>query len=106
MRFSVVEEIYNAAVKDPNVYFITGDLGHAKTKEFQTDLKDQYFNGGMAEQNIVGMAAGLALCGKKVFVYSIVPFITLRCIEQIKIDVCEQNADVTVVGVGGGFAYG
>ena len=63
-------------------------------------------NAGMSEQHIIGMAAGLALEGMKVFVYSIVPFITLRCFEQIKVDVCYHNTDVTIIGAGGGFAYG
>lgn len=106
MRFSAIETIYNAALQDPKIVFITGDLGHMNTEEFQKNFPGRYFNAGMAEQNIVGMAAGMALMGMKVFVYSIVPFITLRCIEQIKVDVCEQNLDVTVVGVGGGLAYG
>lgn len=104
MRFSVVETIYEAALKDPKICFIQGDLGHAKTEEFRKNLPDRYYNGGMAEQNIIGMAAGLALSGMKVFVYSIVPFITLRCFEQIKVDVCSHNADVTIIGVGGGIA--
>lgn len=106
MRFTAVEVLYEAALKDPNIYFITGDIGHANPKAFQERLADQYFNAGMAEQNIVGVAAGLALSGRKVFVYSIVPFITLRCFEQIKVDVCYHNVDVTVIGVGGGFTYG
>lgn len=106
MRFTIVETIYEAALKNPSIYFISGDLGHAKTKEFQEKLRDQYFNAGMAEQNIIGVAAGLALSGMKVFVYSIVPFITLRCFEQIKNDICYHNVDVTIVGIGGGFAYG
>lgn len=106
MRFSAIETIYNAALKDPKIVFITGDLGHMNTEEFQQNFPGRYFNAGMAEQNIIGMAAGMALLGMKVFVYSIVPFITLRCIEQIKVDVCEQNLDVTVIGVGGGLAYG
>jgi transketolase len=106
MRFSCIETIYNAALKDPKIVFITGDLGHMNTEEFKKNLPGRYFNAGMAEQNIVGMASGMALSGMKVFVYSIVPFITLRCIEQIKIDMCIHNVDVTVIGVGGGLAYG
>ncbi|MDO8505600.1 MAG: transketolase C-terminal domain-containing protein [bacterium] len=105
MRFAVVEEIYEAALRDKNIYFITGDLSHAKVEEFKKNIPDQYLNAGMAEQNLIGVAAGLALSGMKVFVYSIVPFITLRCFEQIKVDVCYHNVDVTIIGVGGGFAY-
>lgn len=106
MRFEAVQAIYNAGVDDPRVYFITGDYGHAKTEEFRKNFGNRYFNAGIAEQNILGMAAGLALSGMKVFVYSIVPFVTLRCYEQIKIDVCDQNVDVTIIGGGEGFAYG
>jgi transketolase len=106
MRFEVVKAIYEAALKDKRIYFISGDMGHAYVDEFKNNLGCRYYNGGMAEQNIIGVAAGLALSGKKVFVYSIVPFITLRCLEQIKVDVCLHNVDVTIIGVGGGFAYG
>jgi transketolase len=106
MRFAVVKEVYNAGLENPNICFITGDYGHANTEEFRRNFVGRYFNAGMSEQNIIGMAAGMALEGMKVFVYSIVPFITLRCYEQIKIDVCEHNLDVTIIGGGGGFAYG
>ncbi len=63
-------------------------------------------NAGIAEQNMMGIAAGLALSGMKVFVYSISPFVTMRCFEQVKNDVCYQNVDVNIIGVGGGFIYG
>jgi transketolase len=106
MRFEVVKTIYRVGENDPRFYFITGDYGHANTEEFKTTWKGRYFNGGMSEQNIIGMAAGLALTGNKAFVFSIVPFVTLRCYEQIKIDVCLQNTDVTIIGGGEGFAYG
>lgn len=105
MRFAVVETIYEAALRDKNIYFITGDLGHAKSEEFKKNIPDQYLNGGMAEQNLIGVASGLALSGMKVFVYSIVPFITLRCFEQIKVDVCYHDVDVTIIGVGAGLSY-
>jgi len=106
MRFEAVKAIYETGAADKDLYFITGDLGHMNTSEFRRDMPGRYFNGGMSEQNIVGMAAGLALAGKQAVVYSIVPFITLRPYEQIKVDVCDQNLNVIVVGVGGGFAYG
>src|SRR5579864_5930742 len=101
MRYEIIKAIYAAGEHNPNFYFITGDYGHANTEEFKKNWAGRYFNGGMSEQNIIGTAAGLALSGKKVFVYSIVPFITLRCYEQIKIDVCEHNVDVTIIGGGG-----
>ena len=105
MRFEVVRTIYNRALQDKSIYFITGDLEHIHAEAFRKNLPKQYINAGIAEQNIIGIAAGLALSGNKVFVYSIAPFITMRCYEQIRVDVCYQNLNVTVIGVGGGFAY-
>ncbi len=106
MRFAVVNTIYKAALQNPNIIFMTGDLSHANENEFRTNLPNQYINVGIAEQNMIGIAAGLALSGKKVFAYSIVPFVTMRCFEQVKSDLCYQNLDVTLIGVGGGFIYG
>ncbi|MFH1947169.1 MAG: transketolase C-terminal domain-containing protein [Candidatus Magasanikbacteria bacterium] len=88
------------------MYFLTGDLGYSVLEDFQSELPDQVINAGIAEQNMMSVAAGLALAGKKVFVYSIIPFVTMRCFEQVRVDVCYQNLDVTIIGVGGGFAYG
>jgi len=106
MRFAVVNSIYEAALKNKDIVFLTGDLNHVHEKEFRKNIPDQYINVGIAEQNMIGIAAGLALSGKKVFVYSITPFVTMRCFEQVKSDVCYQNLDVNLIGVGGGFAYG
>ncbi len=106
MRFEAVRAIYENGLKNNSLWFINGDLGHMKTEEFRRDFGARYINGGMSEQNIIGVSAGLALSGMQVVAYSIVPFITLRCIEQIKIDICDQNLNVIVLGVGGGFAYG
>jgi transketolase len=106
MRITVIKSLYEAGLRDKNIYFITGDLQHPNYEEFKANWGPRYINAGMAEQNIVSMAAGLALSGKKVFVFSIIPFITLRCIEQIKVDVCDMNLDVTVLGAGSGFIYG
>lgn len=106
MRNTIVNLIHEAAKQDPNVYFLTGDLGYSVIEKFQKDLPRQCINMGISEQNMMGSAAGLALEGKKVFVYSIVPFVTMRCFEQIRTDVAIQNLDVNIIGVGGGFAYG
>lgn len=106
MRFTVVKNIYQAALKNQKIYFLTGDLGHAYEDDFKKNIPNQYINAGIAEQNMMGIAAGLALSGMKVFVYSISPFVTMRCFEQIKNDVCYQNVDVNIIGVGGGFSYG
>lgn len=107
MRFEVIKTIYEAALSDSRAVFITGDLGHAHLEDFRKNLQGryQYINAGIAEQNIIGIAAGMALCGNKVFVYSIAPFITMRCYEQIKVDICYQNLNVTIIGVGAGYAY-
>lgn len=106
MRNTIVNIIHNAARKNKDIYFLTGDLGYSVLEDFQSELPDQVINTGIAEQNMMSVAAGLALAGKKVFVYSIVPFVTMRCFEQVRVDVCYQNLDVTIIGVGGGFAYG
>jgi len=67
---------------------------------------NNFFNMGISEQNMIGVAAGLTLTGKKVFAYSIIPFVTFKCVEQIRNDLCYPNLDVVVVGVGSGFSYG
>lgn len=105
MRFEVVKTIYEAALKDSRIVFMTGDLGHANVEEFKKNLPSQYINVGIAEQNMIGIAAGLAFSGHRVFAYSIAPFVTMRCFEQIKVDVCYQNLPVVVIGVAAGYAY-
>ena len=105
MRFETIKTIYNAALADSKIIFLTGDLDHAHRDDFRKNLPDQYFSVGIAEQNMIGIAAGLALSGHRVFVYSIAPFVTMRCYEQIKVDVCYQNTSVVVIGVGAGYAY-
>lgn len=106
MRFEAIRAVYEYGKACHNFCFITGDYGHAKTNEFRKEFAGLYFNAGMSEQHIIGMAAGLALTGIKTVVYSIAPFITLRCLEQIKIDLCEHEANVIIIGGGGGLAYG
>ncbi|MFA5260338.1 MAG: transketolase C-terminal domain-containing protein [Candidatus Omnitrophota bacterium] len=105
-RDAFFEELYRLAEEDRNVIFMTADMGAFSLERFKRDLPRQYFNVGVAEQNMVSVAAGLAMAGKKVFIYSIVPFVTLRCLEQIKIDLCGMNLPVTVVGIGAGVMYG
>lgn len=85
---------------------VTGDLGFMVLEGFRDTFPAQYLNAGVAEQNMIGVATGLALSGKRVFVYSIVPFVTCRCLEHIRNDVCYHNVPVCVVGVGGGYSYG
>ena len=106
MRNAFLSELHELAREDPRIVFITGDLGFGVVEEFMEELPDQFVNAGVAEQNMTGMAAGMALSGKIVFTYSIANFPTLRCLEHIRNDVCYHDADVKVVSVGGGFAYG
>ena len=83
-----------------------GDLGFGVVVEFASRFPNQFLNVGVAEQNMTGVAAGMAMSGRIVFTYSIANFPTLRCIEQIRNDVCYHRANVTVAAVGGGLAYG
>src|SRR5438445_12614484 len=94
------------AEKDPRVNLVVGDLGFGVVEPLARKLPQQFLNVGVAEQNMTGLAAGMALCGKIVFTYSIANFPTLRCLEQIRNDICYHDADVKIVAVGGGFAYG
>jgi len=106
MRKSFVKALIELAKKDKDVCLLTGDLGYHVFEEFVKEFPDRFFNCGISEQNMVGMSAGLALSGKKPYVYSIVPFATLRPFEQIRTDICYQNLNVKIIGVGGGFSYG
>lgn len=106
MRTAFLNELFELAKQDPGIVFMTGDLGFSVVEKFMTELPDQFVNAGVAEQNMTGMAAGLALSGKIVFTYSIANFPTLRCLEHIRNDVCYHNANVKIVSVGGGFSYG
>ena len=105
-RDAFFDELYRLAAEDRNVIFMTADMGAFSLERFKRDFPQQYINVGVAEQNMVSVAAGLAMAGKKVFIYSIVPFVTLRCLEQIKIDLCCMALPVTVVGIGAGVMYG
>ncbi len=106
MRDHVVGAITQHAMQDDSILLVTGDLGFGVLNEFRERCPDQFINAGVAEQNMTGLAAGLALEGFKVFTYSIANFPTLRCLEQLRNDVCYHNANVTVIAVGGGFSYG
>ena len=87
MRDAFVKTLLEEAKKDKNIILITGDLGFGVLDEFQKELPDQFINSGVNEQAMMGMAAGIASTGKRVFVYSIGNFPTLRCLEQIRNDV-------------------
>ena len=106
MRSGIIKTIHELMRKDENIYFLTGDLGYHVLEDMQAEFPKRVINMGVAEQNMMSVAAGLALSGKKVYVYSIIPFATMRCFEQIRNDVCYNNADVTILGVGSGLSYG
>ncbi len=106
MRNTFINGLYEAAKNDPEIMVIIGDLGFSAFEPFREQLPEQCINVGICEQNMIGIAAGLAMMQKKVFVYSIIPFLTMRCYEQIRNDICYQNLPVTLIGVGAGFAYG
>jgi len=106
IRDAFFDEVYAIACEDPNVIFLVADMGAFSLNKFKNDLGSQYINVGVAEQNLVSIAAGLALGGKKVFIYTIAPFVTQRCYEQIKIDLCCMQLPVTIIGSGPGITYG
>lgn len=106
MRSAFIATLTARARRDPRIVLVTGDLGFGVVTEFASELPDQFVNAGVAEQNMTGLAAGMAMSGKIVVTYSIANFPTLRCFEQIRNDVCAHHLNVKVVSVGGGYAYG
>ena len=106
MRNKFVQTILEIAKKDKKFHLVTGDLGFGVLQPLWDEVPDQITNAGIAEQSMTGIAAGMALSGKKVFTYSIGNFPTLRCLEQIRNDCAYHNANVKIVCVGGGFVYG
>ncbi len=106
MRDSVVGRLTELAQEDQRVILITGDLGFGVLNEYREKCAGQFINAGVAEQNMTGVATGMALEGMIVFTYSIGNFPTLRCLEQIRNDACYHNANVKILAVGGGFSYG
>lgn len=106
MRKAFIGYLTNAAKKNKDIYLLTADLGFSVFEGFRERFPDRFINVGVAEANMAGVAAGLALCAKTVFIYSIAPFVTLRCFEQVRNDICYQHLKVCLIGVGGGFSYG
>jgi len=106
MRNAFIRGLTALAQEDERVVLLTGDLGFKIFDDFARRFPGRFVNVGVAEANMIGIAAGLALGGYRPFAYSIAPFVTLRCLEQIRNDVCYNRAPVTIVGVGGGYSYG
>ena len=106
MRSALINNIQTELASNPTSYLLTGDLGFGIFDGFSQKYPKQFFNCGIAEQNMTSVACGLAHEGATVFTYSIGNFSTLRCLEQIRNDVCYHNSNVTVITVGAGFSYG
>lgn len=105
MRDAFISRLTEKARLDSAIVLLTNDYGAPSLDRFREELPGQFFNMGIAEQNMISVAAGMTMGGRKVFVYSIASFLTLRCLEQIKIDVCTMNLPVNMVGVGTAYAY-
>lgn len=106
MRTAFIQELVLQARSHPQVFLAVGDLGYSVVEPFAREFPDRFLNAGVAEQNLTGLAAGLAAGGYHVFTYSIANFPTLRCLEQIRNDVGYHDLPVTVVSVGAGLSYG
>ncbi len=106
MRNAFIQELVALARQHPQIALIVGDLGYSVIEPFADEFPDRFINAGVAEQNMTGLAAGMASEGYHVFTYSIANFPTFRCAEQIRNDVAYHKLPVTVVAVGGGLAYG
>lgn len=105
MRDAFFTGLYEIFKKDKNCIFITADNGAPTLDRFAKDFPKQYYNVGIAEQQLIGMACGMAFEGKKVYTYAIAPFVTIRCYDQNKLDMCAMNLPIINLGVGAGYAY-
>ncbi len=105
MRNVFFDRLNEVAKRDTRILLINPDTAGFHCERFIRELPTQYLNVGVAEQNSIGIAAGLALEGKLPFVFNILTFATLRCYEQVRLDLCSMDLPVTIVGVGAGFDY-
>jgi len=106
VRTAFINTLCALAAEDSSIWLATGDLGYSVVERFAERFPERFVNAGIAEQHLTGLATGIALSGSTVFTYSIANFPTMRCLEQIRNDVCYHAADVKIVAVGGGFVYG
>ncbi len=106
MRAAFFEALLELAERDDRTNLVVADIGFGVVEPFAERFPDRFLNVGVAEQNMAGIAAGMALSGKIVFTYSIANFPTIRCLEQVRNDICYHGANVKIVAVGGGLAYG
>lgn len=106
MRSAFIDTLEGLCRSDRNIFLLSADLGFKLFDNFEKNHPDRFLNMGIAEANMVGTAAGLALSGKKVYCYSIIPFFIMRCFELIRISLSYHNLNVRLVGVGSGLSYG
>ena len=106
MRDAFVDALSEAAARDDRIWLLTGDLGYNVLEGFAERFPNRYVNAGVAEQNMIGVAAGIAMAGNIPFVYSLANFPIVRCLEQIRNDVCYHDLPVRIVALGGGLTYG
>lgn len=105
MRTAFIKELIEEAKINNSIFLIVADLGFSVVEPFAEQFPDRFLNVGIAEQNMAGIASGLAMEGYNVYIYSIGNFPTLRCMEQIRYDICYHNVNVKIIAVGGGYAY-
>ena len=105
MRDAFFDAVYDEAAQNPSVYFLSDDHGAFSLERFQKDFPDRYINIGIAEQNMIGVSSGLSLSGKIVYCYGISPFVSLKVLEQISLDLAAIGSNVNIVSVGAGFTY-
>ena len=105
MRNAFASEITALAREDGRIVLLSGDIGNRLFNAFKAQSPERFFNCGVAEANMTSVAAGMALCGLRPITYTIAPFNTARCLEQIRVDICYHNLPVIIVGVGAGLSY-
>ena len=106
MRKAFNQELLKIAERDPRVFMILADIGYGEIEPFANRFPDRFINCGVAEQEMTGVACGVAMEGNIAITYSIANFPTIRCLEQVRNDVCYHNANVKIVIIGGGVSYG
>jgi len=105
MRNAFADEVTKLGAEMETLMLLSGDIGNKLFDEFKRRFPERFLNCGVAEANMIGVAAGMAQCGLRPAAYTINSFLTTRCLEQIRVDVCYQNVPVLIVGVGGGLSY-
>jgi transketolase len=106
MRATFINTLIELARQDDKIFLVTADMGYAVLEPFAKEFPDRFINSGITEQATMSLCSGLALSGYKPYAYSITPFITMRCFEQVRVDVAYMNTNVKILGIGAGFEYG